>query len=248
MRLHVFSDLHIEFGPFAPPLSNADAVAFAGDLHIGLRGLPWIEEHFPDIPVLYVVGNHEYYHSSTPKLLNKLRAATEGTNVRVLENDCTVIDGVRFFGCTLWTDFRLLGQAEIAGEEARDLMTDYRVIRVSPKYRKLTPNDTAGKHMASVRWLKRALSDSSESRRVVITHHAPSPQSVADHFKSDLLSASYASDLDDLVKESDAAFWIHGHMHESYDYFLGQTRVVCNPRGYADSPNPEFNPDLVLEI
>ena len=83
---------------------------------------------------------------------------------------------------------------------------------------------------------------------MVITHHAPSIGSVPRDFHRNPVSAAYASNLDELVEQSGAALWVHGHLHSQSDYRIGNTRVVCNPRGYPDERNPAFVPDLVIEI
>jgi hypothetical protein len=101
----------------------------------------------------HVLGNHEYYGKAIPKHTKQMRELFEGSNVRVLENDRAVIDGVVFLGCTLWTDFRLFGDPRVAGFEATQKMTDYKKIRVSPTYRRLRSIDTAGEHYQSLQWL-----------------------------------------------------------------------------------------------
>lgn len=105
------------------------------------------------LSLIYILGNHEFYGRAYPKHVNDLKAIVEGTNIHILENDCLVVNGVTFLGCTLWTDFKLFGEPKIAGDEATQIMTDYRKIRVSPNYRKLRSLDTAIIHHKSLRWL-----------------------------------------------------------------------------------------------
>jgi len=109
MRLRVLSDLHLEFGPFEPPPCAADVVVLAGDIHTGTQALPWIQQHFPGMPVVLVLGNHEFYGHAAPALVEEFRAAVTGTNVHLLENAAVELAGWRFLGCTLWTDFCLHG-------------------------------------------------------------------------------------------------------------------------------------------
>ena len=238
--------MHIEFEPFDPPYINPDVVVLAGDIHLGVKGLEWARKNFPDKPVIYVPGNHEYYREAMPRFTGKLREAARGSNVHLLENDRVVIRDVVFLGCTLWTDFKLFGNPRIAGYEATQKMTDYRRIRVSPQYRKLRPTDTAGIHSRSLRWLKGELASKSE-KAVVITHYAPSQRSIPERHKDDILNAAYASHLDDVVEGSKACLWIHGHIHTRLDYRIGETRVVCNPRGYPDESS-DFDPDFAVEV
>ena len=177
MKLHVLSDIHIEFEDFEPPETRADVVLLAGDIHVGEKGLAWARSRFPSTPVLYVLGNHEYYGQALPKHTERMKKLSQGTNCQVLENDRVVIGDVTFLGCTLWTDFRLFGDPRIAGYEATQKMTDYRKIRVSPEYRRLRSVDTAGEHHKSRRWLEKELDRCNRSKTVIVTHHAPSTKS-----------------------------------------------------------------------
>jgi predicted phosphohydrolase len=250
MRIQVLSDLHLDVGPIALPQTNADVVVVAGDVHPKLGGLKWLIEHFQKQLVIYVAGNHEYYGKSLPHLTEKLSSTANGTNVFFLENESVDVNGVRFLGCTLWTDFELLGSSAVARDLAREQMNDYRRIRLSThQYRKLRPTDTAGFHYRSRNWLRKATSDSASCHRlVIVSHHAPSVLSLPPVRRNEELSGAYASHLDELVEQSGAVLWLHGHIHQSSDYLLGHTRVLCNPRGYRDSPNPDFNPALLIEV
>lgn len=249
MKLLVYSDLHIEFSPFDPPIIDVDVVILAGDIHVKKGGLDWAKEKFEKTPVLYVMGNHEYYGEALPKHLVKLKEQATGTNIHILENEAITIGDVTFLCCTLWTDFNLFGDPRIAGFEATQTMTDYQKIRVSPTFRKLRSVDTAGIHQNSINWLKQELEKYRKQKLVIVTHHAPSMFSVPEQFKEDILNAAYASHLDEVVAKSGAKLWIHGHTHTQFDYKIGDTRVICNPRGYCPyEPNEEFIPDLVLEV
>lgn len=247
MKLHVLSDIHIEFESFDAPATDADAVVLAGDIHIGRNGLDWALRQFPDKPVIYVLGNHEYYGKAIPRYTEKLREFAAGTNVHILEQEALSLDGVTFLGCTFWTDFELFGDPRIAGYEATQKLTDYKKIRVSPKYSRLRSMDTAAIHHRSRRWLDSQLQDSSDDV-VVITHHAPSRKSLADSRQDDLMNAANVSDLDEFVGRSNAKLWIHGHLHVPSDYTLGKTRVLCNPRGSPDEYNDQFIPDFVVSV
>lgn len=248
MRIRILSDLHLEFSPLALPKVQADVVVLAGDVHAGIKGVAWCRERFPQTPVVYVPGNHEYYGGAIPQLTAKLREHSAGSQVHVLENNSVEISGVTFLGATLWTDFRLLGNPLSACQDAREAINDYRRIRVNPSYRRLRPEDTIAWHRSSRRWLAGRLAEPAPGPAVVVTHHAPSALSLGNHESLDPLSAAFASRLDDLVVRSAAALWVHGHIHRFADYYLGGTRVFCNPRGYPDEPVPEFDRALVVEI
>ena len=248
MKLYILSDIHVEFEPFEPPDVDADVVILAGDIHVKNKGFFWAKERFPDKPVIYVLGNHEYYGEALPKHLIKLKEQAKGTNIKIVENEHLKIEDVNFLCCTLWSDFSLFGDPRIAGHEAAKMMTDYQKIRVSTTYRKLRPVDTAGIHHKSIHWLKEEIPKYRDNKLIIVTHHAPSMLSVPEHDRDDILSAAYASHLDDLVAESGAKLWIHGHLHTQNDYMIGETRVLCNSRGYPDEPNNEFIPDFVVEV
>jgi predicted phosphodiesterase len=250
MKLHILSDLHVEFEPFNPPKTEADVVILAGDIHVGKKGIDWVKESFPDKYVIYVLGNHEYYGRAFPKHVSDLKELVKGSNIHILENNHLVINEFTFLGCTLWTDFKLFGDPKIAGYQATQTMTDYRRIRISPQYRKLRSIDTAVIHAKSLRWLEEKVKElkNVENNIVIITHHAPSNRSLPEVHKDDALSAAYASHLDHFVQESHAKLWIHGHVHTERDYVIGNTRIICNPKGYPDEKNKNFIPDLVIEV
>jgi len=247
MRIHILSDLHLEFGSFTPPDAHADLVVLAGDVDIGVKGVRWAKQAFPQVPVIYVPGNHEYYRQAFPSLLEKLHAEAHGSSVRVLERDAVEISGITVLGCTLWTDFALHGDSLIGERIAASVMTDYKLIRVSPHYRRLRPRDTASVHRASVDWLRNEAA-AQRGRQIMVSHHAPSALSLSQEERVDLASAAYASNLESLIQDLRPALWVHGHLHHRCDYRVGETRVICNPRGYAQEPCSDFDPNLVLEI
>ena len=231
------------------PDVGADVVVLAGDVHIKHRGLQWVIEQKFGVPVLYVLGNHEFYQDNFPGLIDKLKWDAEGTNVHVLENDSVEIGGFRFFGCTLWSDMELLGDPGVASVFAADAMNDYRLIRHSETSRRLQPSDTISRHFESIKKLGEFLEAGNTARSIVVTHHAPSIQSIEDRYRRDHLSAAFASNLDKLILEHQPRLWIHGHTHESYDYRIRETRIICNPRGYVSiEENKGFNPNYTVEI
>jgi Icc-related predicted phosphoesterase len=247
MRIHILSDLHLEFAPFQPERVSADIVVLAGDIHTGKNGLKWIREAYRGVPVIYVLGNHEFYGQKIPKLTEELRALAASTNIHMLENDRIELDGVVFLGATLWTDFKLNGDVVLAEVAAVTGMTDFRRIRMTPSYRKLRPPDARRIHAESINWLIRQIQQAGE-KLVVVTHHAPSPKSIAPRYANDPLNPAFASNLEPFIEQSGIALWIHGHIHRASDYRVGSTRVVANPRGYPGEVHAGFNPSLVIEI
>jgi predicted phosphohydrolase len=248
MRIRVLSDLHLEFGDWAPPFAAADVVVLAGDIHKSNRAVEWIKRHFADVPVIYIAGNHEFYGSNTAGVISKIRESVAGSLIRFLENEETEIKGTVFLGCTLWTDFNLFGSPEDSAPAVVKAMNDYRKIRVVPGYRRLSGRDTAGFHRNSRRWLEGALLRNAGRNVVVVSHHAPSAKSLPPESAQEIVSAAYASCLDELVETSRAQLWIHGHTHRSVEYQLGSTRVLSNQKGYPDQKNTGFVSNLVAEI
>ncbi|PPV34271.1 serine/threonine protein phosphatase [Ectopseudomonas mendocina] len=245
MHIHVLSDLHLEFSPFAPQVTAADVVILAGDIHVKGRGVPWARQAFEG-PVLYVPGNHEFYGGHLSHTLASMRAEAD-TRVRVLERDDVVINGTRFLGCTLWTDFTAKGSAHLAALQAHAEMNDFRKIRTRA-YQRIVPNDLVQECLNSLQWLRLKLAEPFVGKTVVITHHAPSLRSLADNpHAGNLLDAAYATNCETLMGAERVVLWIHGHSHCAVDYKIAGTRVVCNPRGYPGEETG-FDPALVLTL
>lgn len=278
MRLLILSDLHLEFGAFAVPEVEFDAVVLAGDIAVpAVKTVHWARRSTNfgvRLPVIYVPGNHEFYGDVVSSGLVKLRQASQGTNVHALDCSEAVIDGVRFLGCTLWTDFGvrietedgLRSEARRAVSESGKVMSDYRAIRVRddqevsgmPKHgrsskRLLTSEDTLDMHEVHRAWLATKLKEPFAGQTVVVTHHAPHRNSLAPMYATDWVSGAYVSELpEDFFKVP--VLWVHGHTHTSFDYTVGNCRVICNPRGYmlgsrrAVPENDDFNAGLVVEL
>lgn len=249
MRLHIASDLHLEHGGDAePPDVDADVVVLAGDVAPGTAAVAAAARWGRGRPVLLVAGNHEYYRHALPTLTGELRSAARGSPVRFLEDDEVVVDGVRFLGCTLWSDFEIAGEAELAMELCARLVNDYEVIEWRPGGRALRPADTRALHARSRRWLAERLAAPHHGPTVVVTHHAPLVRRLPDDPLWRAIVAAFASDLRDLVAASPAALWVHGHTHRSVDVEVAGTRVLSNPRGYPHEPVAAFDPGLVVEV
>lgn len=260
MKIQILSDLHMEFGAATVSPTSADVVVLAGDVHKRIHGVEWAKRTFPNQPVVYVAGNHEFYGGHWVRTLDKLRASAQGSNVHFLEDDEEVINGVRFLGSTLWTNFKLFGaENQMACMTlANQKMNDYRKIRaptigsgLGGDFAQLLPVQSVRRFDNSSKFLRSKLRERFDGATVVVTHHAPHPNSNPDEHQGDLLSAAYASDLSELFVHG-PDLWIHGHIHRSFDYVIGQTRVLCNPKGYpgrsASSENALFDPALVLSL
>jgi predicted phosphodiesterase len=251
MKLNVLSDLHLSLGALDAPDNDADVVILAGDIARPREAIAWANALRK--PVLYVAGNHEFYDGTIDGTLETLRELARDTQVRVLDDEALVVDGVRFLGSTLWTDFALFGEDRRASvmREAQRFMRDFTRIRLADAPDALfTPEQSAARFDRHARWLAQELARPFAGPTVVVTHHAPSPRSVHPRFDGSPLNACFVSDLEAML-DGRARLWIHGHTHDSFDYDVGGTRVVCNPRGYAKNgvnENPRFDADFCVSV
>lgn len=234
MKIQIASDLHLEFLEEHFPAyrvaepTDADVLVIAGDIHRNTRAIAAFAD-WP-VPVVYVHGNHEAYHEQYFDLVENMRAASRGSNVHYLERDEYILEGVRFLGCCLWTDYRLYpGNPLHAMQEAEQTLNDHRIIRTPQGC--FTAQDALQIHQQSRDWLATKLDAAHDGPTVVITHHGPHPNSIHPRYAGTLLNAAFVSDLTPLIAKAD--LWIHGHVHDSFDYAISGTRVIANPRGYA---------------
>ena len=253
MKLNILSDLHLGFGAMDRPVNDADVVVLAGDISRPREAIAWALKF--ERPVLYVAGNHEFYGGSIDGALEELQRLSRGTQVQVLDEREVVMDGVRFLGTTLWTDFELFDdprQRSAAKDEARRLMRDFSRIRARESAAEIfTPDDSASLFRRHAAWLEDRLAAVHAGPTVVITHHAPSRHSIHPRFADSLLNACFVSDAGHLLRADRVSLWIHGHTHDSFDYHVNGCRVVCNPRGYARggvNENPLFDPNFIVEV
>ena len=236
MKLHILSDLHLGVHGMEQPCTDADVIVLAGDIGRPQAAVSWAQAFGK--PVVYVPGNHEFYGSSLPATLRELKRLTVGTRVHVLDNEALVHSGVRFLGSTLWTDFLAAGadvsQASV-NEQSLKFNRDFSQIRQddtsdAPLF---TPDASAALFARNAQWLDAQLARPFDGPTVVVTHHAPTLHSIHPRFAGSPLNANFVSDAAWLLRGGRARLWIHGHTHDSYDYWLDSTRVLCNPRGYA---------------
>lgn len=253
MKLHIVSDLHLGQGALALPATDADVIVLAGDIARPRDALAWAARLGK--PTLAIAGNHEFYGSSLAATRRALKEASAGTCVRVLDDEAVVIGGVRFLGSTLWTDFRVTGDGESrshAQRQAQGFMRDFSRIFIDDALAQpLTPQHTVRLFEAHAAWLEEQLAQEHDGPTVVITHHAPSPSSIHPRFTGSPINAAFVSNLEALMGAERVQLWVHGHTHDSFDYRIKGTRVVCNPRGYAKNgvdENAAFDPAFVVEV
>ena len=261
MKLYVLSDLHLESDRswrFPDDVGDFDVAVVAGDVNGSVRRSIETLRDAPLLkgkPVLLAIGNHEYYGFVFQDNLDDGIAAAEGTDVHVMHRNSLVIDGVRFIGATLWTDYSLLGTTKasmvLAGHEMNDhVLMKYR--EAGGHISRFMPWHARAEHLGDLAYLRAVLSEPHTGKTIVVTHHLPSASSIATRFQNSPLNPAFASDLDSLILEKAPALWIHGHTHSSCDYQLGETRILCNPKGYQTYDrlveNGAFDAKLVTEI
>jgi Icc-related predicted phosphoesterase len=263
LRIWLLSDLHLEMSVWDLPVDRPsfDVLVIAGDLiPRAERGVKWLRERFPDsqVNIVYVLGNHERYGSDYELTLEKAREAASGSHIYILENSAVTIDGVEFVGATFWTNFALFGDETVpaAMAVAEDRMNDYKRIRKDHYGRRLRAADTLARHEESVAFLRDHCAKDPDHPRVIVTHHSIDPLAVPARLRENLVAAAYSSDLLGLVEELHPQYWMSGHIHDSNDRTVGQTRqtrLLSNPKGYgpftrAGDPwqNHEFDPRLTV--
>jgi predicted phosphohydrolase len=257
LKMQLMSDLHLEFAPDfrAQNLGNADILMLNGDICVAdyfNRGVDnstafKFFKFFSDASknykyVLYVPGNHENYHGKireTKNTLNRVLSAFD--NVHILNNDYLDIEDTRFIGTTLWTDCNKGSPLTVMNLQR--YMNDFRLIKDVD--RKFSPRESIKLHVEAKDFIKKAAKN--HSKVVVMTHHAPSYGSVHSKYEGNDFNGGYYSNLDKLIlNRPQIKLWTHGHMHDTFNYLIGDTNIVCNPKGY-NNENPSFNPNLVLE-
>lgn len=185
--------------------------------------------------VIYIAGNHEFYHGRWKASLDHLREECSAfPNIYFLENDIKTIGEFTFIGCTLWTDMNKGDPLTL--HAINDMMNDFKIIRNDEHgYTKLRPAHAMFRHHRSVGYIKSIVQGMYDEKFVVVGHHAPSKQSTHPKYKNDyLMNGGYSSDLSDFILDHpQIKLWTHGHTHDPFDYMIGTTRIVCNPRGYS---------------
>ena len=257
MRIYYMSDLHLEFDVDsshfyntwrAVPMGRAnrhDVLVLAGDISVrtDVQFIKLISDKFKYVVVVF--GNHEYYHGRIDKVERIIRASlSDCTNVYILQNESVTLDGVSFHGTTLWTDMNKGNP--ITQNIVNSGINDFKLIKYKNSdgaFYRFGVKDAMKEHIIA----KQFLADNIKKDDVVVTHMAPTYLSIHEDYKNDMhVNGAYASDLSELILDTQPAVWFHGHVHNSFDYLIGDTRVLCNPRGYSDQ-NLTFNPELYWE-
>lgn len=237
MRIISYSDLHLEFGTdFHPPaVTDADVMILAGDI-ITFKDFEPLDRflHGWRKPALYVTGNHEYY---TYRSMQEGDAAfrqwlsERHPNVTLLQDESVTIDGVHFFGGSMWTDFANANPGAMM--EAARQMNDYRCIMTAPG-KLLRPDDTVRLHAAFAEKLLAWFDSDLTGPRVVVTHHAPVVNPNTKYGSSSLMPAFNSLDMLAVIEKYQPVLWVYGHTHECDDHRIGETRIISNQLGYPN--------------
>lgn len=260
MKLQPFSDLHADVAPVKKITiaDDVDVVIVPGDTCEGaLLAFEHVRRIVPlHIPIVMTMGNHEFYRRFVPDELALARSHGRSFNIHVLENDSITLSGVgasggvRFLGATLWTDYRIFGEANQAAvmNACAKAMNDHRLIGWQKKpWLRFRPQEAALLHHQSTAYLEGVLATPFEGPTVVVSHTAVHWNSVHPKYRSDPVTGSFVSDQSVLIERYQPTLWVHGHVHNSSDYWVGQTRILCNPHGYG-SENPHFKDAMVVEL
>jgi len=206
------------------------------------------------------MGNHEHYHGDFATSANILRTVLkEFPNIHFMDKESITIEDVTFIGGTLWTDMNKEDPHTLYSIKGD--MNDFRIIQNSS--RKVTfkdnggkfherearfcPEDTVEDHKAMLAFIDESTKDKTD-KFVVIGHHSPCKMSTHPRYKEEvMMNGAYSSDLSEFILDRpQIKLWTHGHTHDPYDYMIGSTRIVCNPRGYINYEEIADNFDFKL--
>jgi Icc-related predicted phosphoesterase len=202
-------------------------------------------------------------------------------NLHILDKECVTIDDITFIGGTLWTDmnkedemtlyhinsmmndFRIVKNSNkltnfsstVFGTK-EDGSVDYSNMignKVRTRPAEFSPADAVEDHKLMLEFIKATVDANPTRKFVVVGHHSPAKASTKPRYQDDvLMNGAYSSDLTDFILDRpQIKLWTHGHTHHAFDYMVGSTRIVCNPRGYFGYEDPNetgYNQDIVLEV
>jgi len=276
MRINIASDIHLEFGPIEiKNTEGADALILSGDICVAAdlthkdvndKRSRVIHDFFEMCcneydNVIYIVGNHEHYNGDFQRTIPHLKMYLQSylENLHILDKSVVTINDVTFIGGTLWTDmnkedpstlYSMKGMMndfiKVANGEIDNRGKPYKVIN------RLTPDDVVVDHKEMLEYIRTVVKGKYDQKFVVVGHHAPSKLSTKPKYQDDyIMNGAYSSDLSEFILDyPQIKMWTHGHTHDTFDYLVGSTRVVCNPRGYIkyEQRADEFDPNIIFEI
>lgn len=279
MLIRPLSDLHLEFGGITIPHHDTDeqtVLVLAGDIGIVHKPGIWHGSYVPFLRdmmsryryVVLVLGNHEHYGGSFRRTHQKMREwlKEEGLDdVILLEKESFVVDNVAFVGATMWTNCDKFSPYASWYWQS---MSDHKTIRTGPNTtlpyeRRMKAEDTWVDWSEANRFLFKEIDFHKNLGRkvVVVTHHGPTPMSIHPQYRTGphaTLNMFYCSDMTLDIMDHDPDLWIHGHVHNAFDYLVDsteqicKTRVICNPRGYvgeeSDPITRGFDVNKLVEV
>jgi len=262
MKIALASDVHLEFGDLDfDNDSGADVLILGGDICVAadiaqrdpyrVMGEHYRSTRFHDFferccdrfpHVIFIVGNHEHYNGDFQKTIPHFRDVLGYLkNLHILEKETFVLDDVTFIGGTLWTD---MNQRDIRTlHDISRMMNDFRCVSNSARLTdgrgwndSFTTTDAADDHDAMLSFIRTTVEINPAGKYVVVGHHAPSRLSTHPRYAQEaIMNGGYSSELDDFILDHpQIKLWTHGHTHEDFDYQIGSTRILCNPRGYIN--------------
>lgn len=278
MKVALISDLHLEFHDCTIRNSEGvDTLIMAGDICVAHTAAKTerIMSFFESVSksfnnVIYVLGNHEYYNGDFKYVVGEMRnALSQFENIHILQNECITIEDYTFLGTTLWTDFNKKDPMTLY--QAQNLLNDYRTIKNSNRMNvrnydyvekgekhvmreerpsKFMPEDALNAHLDAMEYISSTVKNKPDNKYVIVGHHAPSTNSIHPRYEWDgLMNGNFMSDLSEFILDApQIKLWVHGHMHDPFDYMIGDTRVVCNPRGYPNEKKNPFYEAQVIEL
>lgn len=238
MKIRLISDLHIDHTPLDISFFDEDVLVIAGDVSENIHSTLNIIKNYLktniSADIVFILGNHDYYGGTIEDVHDKW-SCVNLDRFHYLASSSIVIRGYRFCGATLWTDMKGADKQHI-----ESTISDYHYIL------DLKVENTIRLHQQELFYLKTDVSKSLEPC-IVVTHHLPSFKSIDRKYKDSPVNYAFASDLNSFIEESKILYWFHGHTHSNCDYTIGSTRVICNPRGYSEEENIEFDIGMIIE-
>ena len=250
----IAQDLHDHIAADFSPYSNGALADLGRKIQRVARFRDFLKRCSFQFPhVVYVAGNHEFYNGKFFAGVDYLREeCAKYPNIYFLECDTKVIDDVTFVGATLWTNMNKGDPMTMHAIEG--MMNDFRIIRNDKRnYAPMSARDVVDRHARTLQYFRSVLAEQHDKKFVVVGHHSPSFQSAHPMYKDEyLMNGGYHSDLSEFIMDHpQIKLWTHGHTHHPFDYQIGETRIVCNPRGYVSdgySEDSGWNPNIVIEI
>lgn len=265
MKIQLLSDLHNEFlragkqvdgHPWAGtiPQTDADIIVLAGDIDTGTKGAEWAisESERLGKTILYVLGNHEFYRHEYFSAKEDIAKLCAGTNVAYLDSETFVIDGVRFLGTTLWTDYKadVRVPQDLAMFYIDNNLTDHRLVTFNSDDadKRFKPEHALSLHEKELSWLRQQLETDFDGKTMVVTHHGPHAHCQHPAFPMSEMSGAFHSDLDGLIGAHDIEVWAFGHTHANLDTTIHDTRIVSNQAGYPGENVGDFDAGFIIHL